>query len=135
MVIGLLVVGCRATTLRPDLAGKRIEASGSPDIYVVDDDGTARRIPDPATYDNLFRDSSGIMAVDPATVTSSPALTSGAYLGWDGVAGDPIYLVTNSQKRHILSPAVIDKFWFNTSKVTTVEKSTLDALPDGPDLT
>jgi hypothetical protein len=119
----------------PELAGARIEAAGGPDIYLVDDDGTKRHIPDPTTYNNLFRDWTGIKVVDTYAISSGPALTSGAYLGWDGVAGDPIYLVSNGQKRHITSPTVMDKFWFDPTKVRTVPQSTLDALPNGPDLT
>jgi hypothetical protein len=119
----------------PELAGSRIEAASGSAIYLIDDDGTKRLIPDPATYNNLFRDWTGIKIVDPATISSGPALTSGAYLAWDGVAGDPIYLVSNGQKRHIVSPAVFDKFWFALNKVQTVPQSTLNALPNGPDLT
>jgi len=119
---------------RPDLAGSRIQTAGDPKIYLVDSDGTKRWIPDQATYWNLFRDATGIKSVDVSTVSSGPELTSGAYLAWDGVAGTPIYLVTNGQKRHIASPSVFDKFWFNWSRVKTVAKSTLDALPNGPDL-
>jgi hypothetical protein len=124
-----------AAVPQPQLAGSRIEAAGGPDIYLIDDDGTKRHIPDPTTYNNLFRDWTGIKTVDPSTVTSGPDLTSGAYLAWAGVDGDPIYLVTNGQKRHIASPAVFDKFWFASNKVQTVPQSTLDALPNGPDLT
>jgi hypothetical protein len=51
------------------------------------------------------------------------------------VAGDPIYLVSNGQMRRIASPAVFDKFYFASNKVRTVPRSTLDALPNGPDLT
>jgi YVTN family beta-propeller protein len=124
-----------APTPRPDLAGKRIQASGDPAIYLVDDDGTRRHIPDPTTYNNLFRDWTGIQAIDVSTVTSGPELTSGAYLAWHGVAGDPVYFITNGQKRRIASPTVMDKFWFDSSKVRTVSQSTLDALPNGPDVT
>jgi hypothetical protein len=112
-----------------------VQAPGDPAIYLIDDDGTKRRIPDLTTYTNLFRDGTGIQAIDVSTITSGPDLTSGAYLAWDGVAGDPVYLVTNGQKRWITSPAVFDKFWFNSSKVRIVAQNTLSALPNGPDLT
>jgi hypothetical protein len=120
---------------RQDLAGARIEASGSPDIYLVDDDGTARHIPDPTTYSNLFRDSSGIQMVDPASVASGPALTSGAYLAIAQETMQDVYLVSNGQKRHVVSPAVMDRFWFNWNTVKPVPQSTLDAISTGSDLT
>jgi hypothetical protein len=123
-----------ATAPRPDLAGKRIQAPGTPGIYLIDDDGTARHVPDPTTYNNLFRDWSGIQAVDPATVTAGPELTSGAYLATPASGGGAVYLVTNGQKRHVSSPASMDKFWFSWGTVQTVPQATLDALPNGPDL-
>jgi hypothetical protein len=51
------------------------------------------------------------------------------------VNGHPIYLVSNGQKRRVASPAVMDKFWFDWSKVRTTPQSTLATLPNGPDLT
>lgn len=122
-------------SLRKDLAGKRVQAPGDPAIYLIDDDGTRHHIPDPTTYANLFRDGTGIQAVDVSTIVSGPALTSGAYLAWDGVGGHPIDVVTNNQKRWITSPAVFDKFWFNSSRVRIVDQSTLSALPNGLNLT
>jgi ChpA-C len=122
-------------SLRRDLAGKRVQAAGDPAIDLIDDDGTRHHIPDPTTYANLFRDGTGIQAVDVSTIVSGPALTSGAYLAWDGVGGHPIYLVTNNQKRWITSPAVFDKFWFNSGRVRIVDLSTLSALANGLNVT
>ncbi|MBV9597158.1 MAG: hypothetical protein JOZ87_09845 [Chloroflexi bacterium] len=120
---------------RADLAGERIEAAGGTNIYLVDDDGTARHIPDPTTYNNLFRDWSGVQLVDPSTIASGPALTSGAYLAIAQETMRDVYLVSNGQKRHVASPTVMDKFWFNWNTIRPVPQSTLDALPTGPDLT
>jgi len=119
---------------RPDLVGVRVQSPGSPDIYLIDDDGTKRHIPDPTTYNDLFRDWSGIQAMDVSTIASGPDVTSGAYLATPP-GGGPIYLVSNGQKRHVTSPAVMDKFWFNWAQVRQVPQSTLDALPNGTDLT
>jgi hypothetical protein len=126
----------RSNGLRTDLAGKRIEAAGGTAIYLVDDDGTKRYVPDVTTYNNLFRDWSGIQTLDVSTIRSGPDLTIGAYLAASSnAAGTPIYLVTNGQKRHITSGAVMDKFYLNGNAVQTVPQTTLDSLPNGPDLT
>ena len=44
----------------PELAGQRVQLPGHPEIYLVDDDGLRRWIPNPATYNNLFRDWNGV---------------------------------------------------------------------------
>lgn len=103
-------------------------------VYLVDNDGTLRHIPDPATYTNLFG-STNVVSRHLSGIPHGPDLSSDAHLVWNGVAGDPIYLVSNGQKRHIASPAVMDKFWFNSGKVLTAPSGALDATPDGPDLT
>jgi hypothetical protein len=120
--------------LRPELAGKRVQATGDPAIYLVDEDGDKRYIPDAYTYANLFRDGTGIQAMDVSSITSGPDITSGSYLAWDGGAGDPIYFISNGQKREIGGPTVMDKFWFNYNRVRTLSLSILDLLPNGPDL-
>jgi hypothetical protein len=111
--------------------GARVRQAGTVQIYLIDDAGSKRYIPDPTTYNNLFRDWNGIQDVaDVSGIATGPAITSGAYLAWD-VAGDPVYLVTNGQKRQVGSPAVMDKFYFNWNAIRQVPQSTLDALPTG----
>ena len=61
-------------------------------------------------------------------ITAGPDLTSGAYLAADG---GKEYLVTNGEKRWIMSPDVFNQFAFGG----TVRNQSLAALPDGPDLT
>jgi hypothetical protein len=120
---------------RPDLAGARIQQIGLAPIYLVDDDGTLRHIPDPTTYTNLFRDWSGVQQLADVTgIARGLNLSSGAYLAWVG-PGNAVYLVANSQKRWISGPAVMDKFAFNWNQIRMVLQSTLDALPNGPGLT
>jgi hypothetical protein len=112
--------------------GARVQQAGTLEIYLIDDAGSKRGIPDPTTYNKLFRDWNGIQQVaDVSGIPSGPDVTSGAYLAWDGVPGDPIYLVDNGQKCGVASPAVMDTFYFNYSQVRTVPRSTLDALPTG----
>jgi hypothetical protein len=117
---------------RQDLAGERVRDASGPAIYLIDEDGTKRWIPDTATYNNLFRDWSGIQVVDVSTIVSGPQITSGAYLAIAQETMKTVYLVDNGHKRGITSPAVMDKFWFNWSQVKPVPQSLLDGLPDGP---
>jgi hypothetical protein len=116
------------------LAGARVHAAGAAELYLIDDNGTRLYIPDLATYTNLFRDGNGVQVVDIRLIPSGPDLTSGAYLGTPP-GGGPVYLVSNAQKRWVTSPAVMDKFYFNWGQVRSVPQSTLDALPNGPNLT
>jgi hypothetical protein len=51
------------------------------------------------------------------------------------VVGTPIYLISNGRKRHIGSPAAFDKFWFASNRVQIVTQTSLEALPNGADLT
>jgi hypothetical protein len=129
-----LPVPAPGTVLRQDLAGQRIATPGDTAIYLVDIDGSKRHIPDPTTYNNLFRDWSGIQAVDASTIWSGPALTSGAYLATAQETLGAVYLIDNGQKRWITSPAAMDKFWFNWNTVRKVPQSTLTPIPNGPDI-
>lgn len=54
-----------APATRPDLAGQRFVDPNRTTVSLVDDDGTARLIPDPTTYDALLADWSGIQTLDP----------------------------------------------------------------------
>jgi hypothetical protein len=125
-----------ATAPRPDLAGARIEQTGTPAIYLVDVDGTLRHVPDPTTYNNLFRDWNGIQQLSNLSgITVGPELSSGAHLAIAQETLVTVYLIDNNSKRWVTSPAVMDKFYFNWSQIQKVPQSTLDALHDGPPLT
>jgi hypothetical protein len=119
---------------RPDLAGYRIKEQGQPPVYLVDDDGTRRWIPNPLTYNNLFRDWDGIVQdLDINEIDRGPDITDGAILGKAPHAA-PIYLISNDVKRWVTSPAVMDKFHFSWDAVQQVAESVLEALPSGSDL-
>jgi hypothetical protein len=116
---------------RPDLAGLRVQSPNSAPIYLIDPDGYRRWIPDPATYDSLFRDWGGVV-VDLGTnrITEGPALDHGAFLAI-APGTNPVYLVSNGQKRWIVSPATMDKYWFDWAKIREVPGPALDAIPTG----
>ena len=42
-------------TKRLDLVGKRLRVPGETAVYLIEEGGTRRWIPDEATYNNLFR--------------------------------------------------------------------------------
>src|SRR5262245_24593851 len=84
---------------RTDLAGIRIKSPNAPAIYLIDPDGYRRWIPDPDTYNNLFRDWNGIVVdIDVVSIPEGAPLTSGAVLARPSNAA-PVYLVSNGQKR------------------------------------
>ena len=101
--------------------GERVKGSNSAPYYLIVL-GQLRWIPDPTTYNNLFKDWNGVMVND-YLVDNVPlglALTSGAVLAKG--SGAPEYLVTNGQKLWIPSPAVFGQFYFNSGKVVTVQQ-------------
>lgn len=119
-----------SAVIRPDLNGVRLKGPASPAIYVVID-GYRRWIPDPATYNNLFRDWNGVIVVSnlPDIAEAEP-LTSGAVLARPaGMA--PVYLVSNGVKRWITAPSVMDKYYFNWSRVQNLPPNVVNSIPTG----
>jgi hypothetical protein len=117
---------------RPDLAGVRVQSPNSAPIYLIDPDGYRRWIPDPATFDSLFRDWTGVV-VDLGTnrIAEGPALDSGAFLARAPNTA-PVYLISNGVKRWITSPAAMDRYWFDWAKIREVPAPGLAAIPNGP---
>jgi hypothetical protein len=122
----------REAVPHPSLSGNRIQAPGNPAIYLMDPEGYRRWSPDPTTFDNLFRNWDGVIQ-DPHIdlIAERPALSSGAFLAT--APGRPqVYLVSNGQKRWIVSPATMDKYNFSWEKIQKVSPLVLDAVTDGP---
>ncbi len=113
---------------RPDLNGKRIGIPGRPHIYLVDR-GVRRWIPNPATFDGLFRDWSGISS-DAANeaIPEGPQIADGAYLAKEAGQG-AVYLVDGASKRWISSPAAMDRYNFRWEGIREVAPGSLDVLP------
>ena len=119
--------------LRPDLAGLRVKLPTQPQIYLIDPSGARRWVPDPTTYNNLFRDWNGVVVhIDINEIFEGTALTSGAILGRATNAA-PVYLISNGVKRWITSPAVMDKYYFNWNRIYVMPPSAIDSIPSGPD--
>jgi hypothetical protein len=115
---------------RPDLAGQRFVAPGSPKIYLVDPQGYLRYIPNPTTYNNLFRNWNGVLTFDIVNIAQGPAISNGAILA-RGSGESPVYLITNGVKDWITTPAAMDKYYFNWATVCVVPDVLVDFIPNG----
>lgn len=117
---------------RPDWNGLRIKIKDSVAIFLVID-GYLRGIPNEMTYNNLFPDQKNILVLPPK-VDNLPVgsnLSSGAKL-IKSTDSNTIYLFTDKLKRPIASPNIFKKYYFDSSKVQSLDSNVVDALPNGP---
>ncbi|WP_414170262.1 hypothetical protein ACMATS_35090 [Streptoverticillium reticulum] len=118
---------------RPDLNGLRIKAVDGPAIYLVLD-GRRHWIPNPGTYDNLFRDWNGVVSVlDIGNITEGGALSDGAFLGKSPDRPE-VYLFSNGVKRWITSPAAMDKYYFAWNRIQNLPYEAVNSIPNGPSI-
>lgn len=123
------------STPRPDLAGMRVKLPDDAAIYLIDPLGYRRWIPNPPTYNNLFINWDGVIIdININEISTESPLTSGAVLA-KGQESDPVYLVSNNQKRHIASPAVMSKYYFNWDTIYEVPQILIDLIQTGPSWT
>ncbi len=115
---------------RPDLAGLRLTPLPGGPIYLVNPEGLLQWIPNPPTYNNLFRDWNGVYRVDTNTLPIGTALSDGAILA-KGTASNAVYLITNYKKRWITSPAAMDKYYFKWGNVYVVPQILINSIPTG----
>ncbi|MDQ1833128.1 hypothetical protein [Massilia scottii] len=116
--------------IRNDLNGLRMQLPGAPAIYLIDR-GVKRHIPDPTTYNNLFRDWSGIVQ-DPHlnNIDTGTPLSHGAVLAQ--AQGDAaVYLIDQGVKRHIASPATMDRYYFDWNKIQHVAPILIRSIQNG----
>jgi len=118
---------------RPELNGLRVKMPNRQEIYLIDS-GYRRWIPNQATYDNLFRDRSGIISdINVDAIPLGANITSGAMLARaSGTA--PVYLIDQNVKRWIVSPAIFDQYWFASKQICTVSPVIINAIPSGPNI-
>lgn len=118
-------------TTQPGLNGQRVKWGDK--IYLILD-GERRWIPNPTTYDNLFRDWNGVINNnDVITIFEGNWLSDGAILA-RAPHHPPVYLISNGVKRWIQSPEAMDKYHFNWNKIIEVPKILLDFIQNGPTL-
>ena len=117
--------------LRKDLDGLRVQLPGDPAVYLMDQ-GTKRHVPNPATYNNLFRDWNGIV-VDASinTIDTGTPISDGAVLA-QAFGDSAVYLIDQGRKRHIGSPATMDRYYFDWSKIQHVAPIIIASIPEGP---
>jgi hypothetical protein len=123
-------------TPRPDLNGRRIKVRGTTHIYLVDR-GLKRHIPNPGTYNNLFKDWDDILELDASefnNITTGASVTNAALLA-RGRGRNDIYLIESFGKRRVVSPAVMDAFGLDWGKVREVPALALDYALTGPSIT
>jgi hypothetical protein len=118
---------------RPDLNGLRVKLPNRPEIYLIDR-GYRRWVPNPGTYNNLFRDWNGIVVdIDIDEIPMGPGISSGAVLV--RAAGTaPVYLVDQGVKRWIVSPAMMDRYHFAWNRVYVLPAGSVDPIPVGPNI-
>lgn len=117
----------------PELGGLRLRLPQRPEIYLIDPEGFRHWIPDPYTYNRLFRNWSGIYE-DPSLfdIADGGPLSHGSTLiRADGTA--PVYFVSRHTKRWVTSPAVMNKCNFKWPVGgDVVAPAVADAIPTGP---
>ena len=116
--------------IRRDLDGLRLQLPGNSAIYLIDA-GKKRHIPDPATYNNLFRDWNGIVQdVDLNEIDQGTPISEGAELA-QAYGDAAVYLIDNGHKRHIGSPATMDRYYFAWNKIQHVAPVIICAIQSG----
>lgn len=120
-------------TVRTDLNGIRIQIPGNAAIWLILN-GVRRHIPNPSTFDNLFRNWNGIVQdINADQIDEGAALSNGAFLARPNNEA-PVYLVSNNEKMHVLSPDVMDDYNFDWNRVQSLPKVAIDAIASGPNV-
>jgi hypothetical protein len=115
----------------PPAAGYRVVRPGRPDIYLVDPAGYRRKIPNHTTYNRLFRNWRGIVDThDLDEIAEGPPLRSGTLLV-RGDASSEIYLLDEGHKRLLVGESVLDKYWFDETRVCLIRQLLIDHVPAG----
>ena len=115
--------------LRPDLNGLRVQEPGHPEIYLIDE-GRKRHIPNPATFDRLFRNWDGIQQdLHLDEIDTGVPISDGAVLAL-GKSDLAVYLIDQGQKRHVTRPAVMDKYNLRWPTIP-VDQILLNSIPTG----
>ncbi|MFI1800282.1 hypothetical protein ACH427_23425 [Streptomyces sp. NPDC020379] len=123
----------RLSRPHPELNGKRVKGINGPAIYLILD-GKRRWIPNPDTYNNLFRGWDGIQSVvDINSIDDGGQLSDGAILGKSPNAPQ-VYLISNGVKRWITSPAAMDKYDFAWNKIVVLSPVAIGSIPTGANI-
>ena len=113
----------------PITNGMRVGDPREGKLYVMLD-WMLRHIPNPATFDNLFRDWSYVEVPRADAYPVGPPLPDGAYLA-NGLPDGRVYLVGGGEKRWITSLRIFDLYGFDSTKIRSRPVEQLNALPTG----
>ena len=121
-------------TIRRDLDGLRVQLPGAPEIYLMID-GLKHWIPNPPTYNNLFRDWNNIVQdANINTIDTGPQISDGAVLAQANGHAE-VYLIDQGHKRWITSPGTMDRYTFSWSSINHVAPILIASIPSGANIT
>lgn len=127
------VAHAQSTRLRPDLNGIQLRNPGNGKIYWVDE-GRIRHITNMQVYTNLFMPKT-VPVIDAESISAGSPVNANNRLVRCGESNhrlkDRVYLLDQGRKRHISSPAVMDKNSFNWKAISNIACPALASIPDG----
>ena len=113
--------------IRLDLNGLRLKHPVSGEVFLIHE-GTRRLIPNPTTYNSLFRDWNGIITdINVDTIDRGPDLSPDAIL-LDCIGGK--WMLTNGKKFGCGSGAAFDRYWFGGIQ-TKLAPIVCNSIPSG----
>jgi hypothetical protein len=99
-----------ASAISSQFDSMRVMVPNGNKVYVIEG-GKKRWIPNPSTYNNLFRSWSGIhVSMYVATIPTGRSIQNGAHL-FKG-SRPHTYIMDHGRKIHIVSPTVFNKYYF-----------------------
>jgi hypothetical protein len=122
---------------QPAYNGTRFKNPNGPEIYLVDQ-GYARWIVSPATYNALFRDSDGVVGGLGAAALYE-LIPPGGYLSGNALERGirdrrTVWFIDFYGKRRIANPHTMDVYHFSWDAIYTVPDLGLDLLGLGPEI-
>ncbi len=117
---------------RPEFNGLRVKSTTSDYIFLVDK-GYKRLIPNGETYNNLFKDWNGVKLFELSILPTARNISENAILA-RSLGYAEVYLIEQGMKRNVVSPAAMDKYYFDGRKVFNVPKILIDSINTGPNL-
>jgi hypothetical protein len=132
LLISSMTTAIYAETI-PELDGKLIKGSSTNTVYFVWQGGYKCAIPDPTTFNNLYRNWNTIIILsdsDVKNITSGPAITKGSLL-IKGDSSATVYLLTNGKKHGITSPDVMDYCNFSWDQIRVYPQIVVNSIPYG----
>jgi len=122
--------------LRTDLNGLRVRLPGSAPIYLIDL-GKRRHIPNPYVYNQIFSTWDGVVDdIDVDEIQIGDPIPETAIL-FKCADSPKVFLLDgippNQTKRHVVAPAVMDRYKFDWAKVHVWNAPSASiGYPDGP---